>query len=256
MLATYPIICNGNQKSGTHALLQAVEAMGLKKYAFVRALRKDEPCYARLISYNEESIFLSPQAKANFDRSLKETPKVIGQTQVLALLQRAPASPAPVVHAHICWQKRALVRDMTTVTIIRNPRNNFISWLRWFGVEAAGEFFPTYASFLSWRKEKLFVYEHLWEPMQIVALGNAIGRTIDLRQANEIINKSQNKSLTWTARPSDHERLWSPELAVIWKRYGGERLDRAYEQIVADNVQGHQIRAHVPTETIASRVSA
>jgi len=232
-LTTFPIICNGTPKSGTHALLQAVEAMGFNKYAFVRGLRKDKPCYGRRIDYNEESIFLSPEAKRNFDNYLKNTPKVTGRAEVAALLRAAPAMS--VVHAHVSWRKRDILRDLTTVTIIRNPRNNFISWLRWFGPEAAAEFFPTYASFLSWRKDKLFVYERLWEPTQIVALGKAVGRDIDLAQANEIVDKSKNRSLTWTNQPSNHEIIWNPQLAEVWKAHRGERLDAAYEQIAAES---------------------
>ncbi|MEF0941391.1 hypothetical protein [Rhizobium sp. BR 362] len=232
MTIASPIICNGTPKSGTHALLQAVEAIGFEKYAFVRALPKDQPCYARRINYNEESIFLSQQAKRNFDNYLKNTPKVQGYNDVSRLLHGAPSRI--VVHGHVCWNKRALLRGMTTVTIIRDPRDNFLSWARWFGPSASDEFFSTYASFTSWRKDNLFIYERLWEPDHIIALGNTLGHAITSHQVNEIVHKSHGKSLTWTNKPSNHQSVWNSDLDSFWRANHGEWLDAAYEQIASE----------------------
>lgn len=229
-----PVICNGTPKSGTHALLQAVEAMGFEKYAFVRALPKDRPCYARPINYNEDSIFLSQQAKSNYDSYLKNAPKILGHADVSRFLHDAPDPSRAVIHAHVCWSRRALLRGVTTVTIIRNPRDNLLSWQRWFGPNASREFFAVYASFISWRKHNLFIYERLWEPDSIIALGNALGHTITPQQVEEIVRKSRGRSLTWTNEPSDHQSAWNSDLADLWRAHRGERLDAAYEQIASE----------------------
>lgn len=228
-----PIVCNGTPKSGTHALLQAVEALGFQKRAFVKAIGKDV-CYSRPISYGDESIFLSQDAKRHFDDYLKNAHTYRGKADVRAFLM--PPQPIPTsVHAHVAWRRRDLLEGMRVVTVIRGPRNNFLSWIRWFGPSAAANFFPVYASFVSWRKEALFVYEDLWTVPSIRALADTLGVTVSAVEAERVIGSAKGRSLTWTNQPSNHTAVWNSSLDALWKAKGGDRLDALYQAVRESN---------------------
>lgn len=232
-----PIVCNGTPKSGTHALLQAVEALGFQKRAFVKALGKDE-CYSRPISYGDESIFLSHDAKRHFDGYLKNAHTYRGKSEVRGFLM-SPQPSRTLVHAHVAWRRRDLLDGMKVVTVIRSPRNNFLSWIRWFGPAASANFFPVYASFVSWRKDSMFVYEDLWTVASMRALAETLDVTISVADAERVIESAKGRSLTWTNKPSNHAAVWNASLDALWKAKGGARLDALYQSVREGNVADH-----------------
>jgi len=210
--------------------MRIVEELGRPQYAFVRALRQ-ETCYARPISYGPESVLLSPAAKRSYDDYLAHAPKHTGDEAVAEFLHRSDPFRQFVAHSHISWRRRDLTGRGVVLTVCRNPRDNFLSWVRWFGRPKAQDFFPVYGSFLGWRKANLFLYDELLTPGTVQRIGGLMGEKVGEERATKVLAAAANRSLTWTSRPSNHQSQWFPALEDFWRANRGHRLDAAYSKL-------------------------
>lgn len=224
------VVCNGPPKAGTHALLELVEAMGFRKYAFVRAMN-DEEAYARAINYSQDSVFASEEAYADY-KSRAHVDQKYHDAEMHEFLSTKPNETRGAIHAHVSWKRRSILSPQRVITILRNPRDTYLSWKRWASPEFRVMFFQNYRSFLDWGGDNLFFYETLFTPPEILRLARLLG--CEVREAEVMILKDQSfgKSLTWSGSPSNNKRDWLQEDARFWEENNGMALESAFRRLV------------------------
>lgn len=230
------VVCNGPQKAGTHALLQLAEAMGYPKYAFLRAIRS-ETAYARHIDYGADSVFLSDTARDNYADYLAADVKFKGDDAAAFAFDRPPGFTG-AVHSHVSWGRRDILQGQTVLTVLRHPRNTFLSWKKWMkGPES--HFFAAYRSFLDWgkRPQDCFFLETLFSEPELKRLARRIGYDIRQEGVDALIHKAYGKSLTWSDAPSSFRQNWSDADEQLWERHNGVRLEKKYKGLLLESLQ-------------------
>lgn len=232
MASPLSIFCNGNPKSGTHAVLQIVEALGCDQTLFARALDREEAYTRPSFDKGGESVLLSEEAKAAWDKEQREFRIERSNRDTRKTLAEFPRT-GEAGHCHISWRRRNLLGDLPVVTIFRNPRDNFLSWQRWWVNGEPLSFFDSYRSFLGWTRLPHVTYDTLFQPASVLLVARAMGCDVTEARAEEIIGASYGRSTTWSGKVSNHQKSWTPELDSLWKASGGEELDAIYEEIKA-----------------------
>lgn len=190
------VIANGCPKSGTHALMEWLQRMGLKR---APGIVKAEPGRSTLRVYGTPA-----------------DPEPVTAAEVLE------GRPGWFIHGHL--QPVKDVGDATVITVVRDPRNVLVSYVRWWNslnekqttlLETLGAFFDDsdypfldiYRDFLGWAgRGPIMRYEH----MPRVKLPG-------------VYNGASANHSTWNDEPSDWRSAWSDDIEREWLRRGGAR---------------------------------
>lgn len=192
------IIANGMAKSGTHALMAWLSRMGLKRCPGVLHANRDD------------------------NLSIK------GARIDIATLAIVPDSTFIQGHVPAAFD----LSQFMVVTILRDPRNVLISYIRhraqsWGGEkkftipEALADFWgkpfvETYEGFLGWQGRSIIVHYENLAPQHIGA-GEDI-YTPDRPQWDKWIGNTR------TGSPSDWSLVWDAEAEEAWRAAGGPDL--------------------------------
>jgi hypothetical protein len=224
------LFCNGNPKSGTNAILGIAKSFGCEPKIFLRALGSEEAYTRPKLDMGGESIFLSENAKQKWDQHRARHPIIRNETEVRHTLQAFDRQNASG-HCHVSWARRKLLGDFDTVTVFRNPRDNYLSWRRWWKNKEPLSFFESYRSFLGWTSQPHITYDSIFDAENIKMIASLIGLEISTLEVEHAISYSRNKSTTWSGKVSNHTSEWTEDIDKIWNASGGLELDAAYQKI-------------------------